>query len=157
MQKAHQADFTPFDASEWSLGIVVAQFNKDITEKLYQSALMRAAEYQIKPERINTLKVAGSVEIPLALQHMAKQGNYTALLAIGCVIKGDTPHFDYVCKFVTEGILRLQLDYSLPIGFGVLTCNTQEQAIERAHLGGEHLDAALQLTKDLQTDSGPDS
>lgn len=149
MQHAQQADHKTFDASDWRIGIVVAQFNTGITDRLYQSALKRAAEYGIPETNISTIKVAGSVEIPLALQHLAMSGEYQALLAVGCVIKGDTPHFDYVCKFVTEGVLRVQLDHKIPVGFGVLTCNDQAQAESRANLGGDHLDAALQLAKAL--------
>ncbi|MES2971772.1 MAG: 6,7-dimethyl-8-ribityllumazine synthase [Patescibacteria group bacterium] len=149
MQKAQQAELTPFDASEWQLGVVVAQFNNHITDQLYQSAIRRAADYKLSPEAIKTVKVAGSVEMPLVLQHLAKTGRFQALLAIGCVIKGDTPHFDYVCSFVTSGILRVQLDHNMPIGFGVLTCETEAQALERAQLGGEHLDAVLQQAKVL--------
>jgi 6,7-dimethyl-8-ribityllumazine synthase len=71
-------------------------------------------------------------------------------MAIGCVIKGDTPHFDYVCEFVTAGILRVQLDNLVPVGFGVLTCNNLEQAKTRSKLGGAHLDAVLQQARVLQ-------
>ncbi len=149
MQKANRADFVPFDASDWKIGIVVAQFNQQITERLYTGAIERARGYQIASENIITLKVAGAVEIPLALQALAKRGDYRALLAVGCVINGATPHFDYVCKFVTEGILRVQLDHAMPVGFGVLTCNDEAQAQARAGLGGEHLDAVLQLARVL--------
>ncbi len=145
MQKANRADFRPFDASDWKIGIVVAEFNHEITEQLYAGAVARAAEYRIAPASITTIRVAGAIEIPVALQVLAREGGYAALLAVGCVIEGETPHFAYVCKLVTEGILRLQLDHHLPIGFGVLTCGTPEQAQARAGLGGEHLDAALQL------------
>ncbi len=150
MQHAQQAEVQPFDASDWRIGIVVAQFNHQITDQLYETAITRAAEYQIAADTIDTVKVAGAVELPLALQHMAKTGKYKALLAIGCVINGATPHFVYVCQFATEGILRVQLDHNLPIGFGVLTCNDEAQAQERAGLGGDHLDAALQLAKALE-------
>jgi 6,7-dimethyl-8-ribityllumazine synthase len=138
-----------FDASTWKIGIVVAQFNQQITDQLYDAAIQRASDYGIRPENITTLRVAGAVELPLALQQLARVGGYQALLAIGCVIDGQTPHFEYVCKFATEGILRVQLDHNLPIGFGVLTCRTLEQARARAHLGGEHLDAAMSLAKSL--------
>lgn len=149
MQKAKQANFQPFNASAWRIGIVVAQFNQDITDELHQNALAQAANYDIPPENINSVKVAGSVEIPLALQQMAKSGRYKALLAIGCIVRGETPHFGYVCKFVTEGVLRVQLDEKIPIGFGVLTCNTKKQAEARAHLGGEFLDAVLHQAKTI--------
>jgi len=150
MQKANRGDFAPFDAHDWKIGIVVAQFNAHITEQLYESAVARAADYGIAADNIATIRVAGAVEIPLALQSLAERDEYRALLAVGCVINGETPHFDYVCKFVTEGILRVQLDTSVPIGFGVLTCGNEAQAVARAHLGGEHLDAALHLAKVLE-------
>ncbi len=151
MQKAERADFEPFNASDWRIGLVVAEFNKPITDQLKDSALKRAAAYHIPEANIDTFAVAGAVEIPLVLQQLAASKRYNALLAIGCVINGETPHFDYVCKFVTEGILRVQLDNATPIGFGILTCYDEIQAEARAHLGGEHLDAVLQQAKLLQT------
>jgi 6,7-dimethyl-8-ribityllumazine synthase len=149
MQKAQKADFAPFDASDWQVGIVVAQFNQHITSKLEASAIQRAAAYNISTAAIDSIPVAGAIEIPLVLQKLAQTGKYTVLLAIGCVIKGDTPHFDYVCRFVSDGILRVQLDTGTPIGFGVLTCNDEAQAISRAELGAEHLDAVLQQARFL--------
>lgn len=154
MQKATQAEFAPFEAGDWHIGIVVAQFNQEITNSLYESAIARANAYKINPENIKTIRVAGAVEIPLALQDLAESGQYDALLAIGCVINGETPHFEYVCKIVSEGVLRVQLDYHMPIGFGVLTCSTQAQAEARSHLGGDHLDATLQLAKTLRPTTG---
>jgi 6,7-dimethyl-8-ribityllumazine synthase len=144
MQKAEKGAFEPFDASDWRIGIVAARFNAGVTDKLLAGGLERAADYKIAPENIDVARVAGSAEIPLVLKEMAASGKYRALLAVGCVVKGATPHFEYVCKFVTEGVLRVQLDERVPVGFGVLTANTQAQAEARAHLGGEHLDAALQ-------------
>jgi 6,7-dimethyl-8-ribityllumazine synthase len=147
MQQAKQGDFQPFTAKDWKLGIVVAEFNKHITSQLLNSALARAKEYGIAESSITIKKVAGAVEIPLVLQSMAKSGDYDVLLAIGCVIRGATPHFEYVCKFATEGVLRVQLDNDMPIGFGVLSCDDEQQAQERAHLGGEHLDAVMHQAK----------
>lgn len=147
MQQAKQGDFKPFDASGWKIGIVVSEFNKPITDSLLRSALNRAKDYNLDDSNITVVHVAGSVEIPLILQTMAKSGKYNALLAIGCVVQGATPHFDYVCKFVTEGVLRVQLDNNMPIGFGILTCNNQQQAEERKNLGGDHLDAAMHVAK----------
>ena len=149
MQTTKKNVLAPFDASQWRLGIVVARFNRDITDELLKSALARAGSYKIPPSKLTTVEVAGCVEIPLVLQTMAKTGRYQALLALGCVIKGETPHFDYVCQFVTDGILRIQLEHETPIGFGILTCNNIEQAKERANLGGDFLDAALQQAKVL--------
>jgi 6,7-dimethyl-8-ribityllumazine synthase len=147
MQKAERGEFAPFDASDWRLGIVVAKFNSEITKKLLDSALARAVDYRIRSENVFVADVAGSIEIPLVLKEMAASKRYQALLAIGCVIRGETPHFDYVAKFVTEGVMKVQLKERVPIGFGVLTCETQDQAEARAHLGGEHLDAVLQQAR----------
>lgn len=154
MSQAQQADYQPFNAGEWRLGIVVAQFNRHITDELYQSALKRAAEYNLHEESIDTIKVAGAVEIPLVLQRLAQTGKYNVLLAIGCVIRGETPHFDYVSKFVTEGVLKVQLSHDMPIGFGVLTCDNEEQAQARIKLGADHLDAVMHQANVLDK-SGP--
>lgn len=151
MQKAQQADFAPFDAHDWRIGLVVAQFNKQITGQLRDSAVKRAAAYHIDASAVDVFTVAGAIEIPLVLQQMAASKRYDALLAVGCVINGETPHFEYVCKFVSEGVLRVQLDHAISIGFGVLTCNDEAQAQARAHLGGEHLDAALQQARLLRS------
>ncbi len=147
MPQAKQTDNQPFNAGTWRLGIVVARFNHHITDKLYQSAIGRAADYNLQEDSIDSVEVAGAVEIPLILQTLAKTGRYDALLAIGCVIRGETPHFDYVSKFVTEGVLKVQLTYDMPIGFGVLTCDDEAQAQARANLGADHLDAVMQQTQ----------
>lgn len=149
MQDAKQGVADLFDAKEWRVGFVVARFNQHITEQLYKSAVDRAHDYRIPDSKIDVIYVAGSVEIPLALQRLAHTGRYNVLLAIGCVIRGETPHFEYVCQIATNGVLEVQLKYDLPIGFGVLTCEDEAQAQARAHLGGEHLDAAMQLAKSL--------
>lgn len=150
MQQAKKGDPKPFNAKDWRIGIVVAQFNKHITDRLRDGAVARAADYQITEDNIDIVEVAGAVEIPLAVQHLAASGKYNALLAIGCIIRGDTPHFEYVCQFATQGIMSVQLVSKVPIGFGILTCQDEAQAEERARLGGEHLDAALQLAHVLK-------
>lgn len=150
MQQAKQGEFKPFNASKWRIGIVTALFNKPITDQLKQSAIERTAEYAILKSNTTIIDVAGAVEIPLVLQRMAQSGKYQALLAIGCVIKGTTPHFDYVCKFVTEGVLRIQLDNNMPIGFGIITCNNMAEAQARASLGGAHIDAVMHQALALQ-------
>lgn len=150
MQRIDKTTAETFDAKEWRIGIVTAEFNSDITSQLEKSAIDRAAEYTLKDDQIDVIKVAGAIEVPLVLQQMAVSGKYDALLAIGCVIKGETPHFDYVCQFVTDGILRVQLDNSMPIGFGVLTCNTLDEAISRAKLGADHLDAVLHQARAIK-------
>ncbi len=150
MQKAKIADFKPFDATSWKIGVVVSQFNQDIPEALCDSLLARAQEYNLQPSNISVFRVAGSVEVPLVLQQLAISKQYDVLIALGCVIKGDTPHFDYVCKFVTEGVLRVQLDQNIPIGFGILTCNNYKEAEARRKLGGQFLDAAMQQANTIR-------
>ncbi|HSX53597.1 MAG TPA: 6,7-dimethyl-8-ribityllumazine synthase [Patescibacteria group bacterium] len=150
MQQPKTIVAKPFDASHWKLGVVVADFNAHITSQLLDSALARAKDYNISKSNIDVMHVAGAIEIPLILQTMAKTRKYNVLLAVGCVIKGETTHFDYVCSFVTDGVLKVQLSQNMPIGFGVLTCNDEAQAIARAHLGGEHLDAVLHQALSIQ-------
>jgi len=149
MQRSERGEFKPFDASDWRVGVAVAKFNADITGQLLDSALERAKDYRL--DKMDITEVAGSIELPLALQSLARSGKYRALLAVGCVIQGETPHFDYVCKFVCEGVLRVQLDEHMPIGFGVLTCADLAQAQARAHLGGEHLDAVMQQARAISS------
>lgn len=134
-----------FDASRFKVGIVVSRFNSDITEKLLESALITLQEYRVKEKNIKVVKVAGSVEIPLALQKFAKTKKYDCLIALGAVIKGETDHYKYVCKTAQEGILRVMLDYNIPVGFGVLMVNTLAQAEARTESGGFACAAAIEL------------
>ncbi len=134
-----------FDASRFKVGVVVSRFNWEITEKLLESTLETLREYKVKEKNIKIVSVPGSVETPFALQKLAKTNQHDCLVALGAVIKGETDHYTYVCKMVQEGTLRVMLDYSIPIGFGVLTANTFEQAEARTESGGEACAAALEL------------
>ncbi len=134
-----------FDASRLKVGVVVSRFNGKITEKLLESATLTLHEYRVTEKNIKIASVAGSVEIPLALQKFARTKKYDCLVALGAVIKGETDHYTYVCKMVQEGVLRVMLDYSIPVGFGVLTANTAEQAEARTESGGGAAAAALEL------------
>lgn len=133
------------DGHTLRVGIAVARFNEGITEKLIASALERLRECKVLEKNITQFSVAGSMEIPYALQKMARTKRFDCLVAIGCVIRGETPHFDYVCKTAQEGVLRVSLDYALPVGFGVITVNNIKQAQARGHLGAEAVSAALEL------------
>ncbi|MBI4049914.1 MAG: 6,7-dimethyl-8-ribityllumazine synthase [Candidatus Doudnabacteria bacterium] len=146
-QTVIKGNFERFDASEFKVGLVAAQFNKDITEGLLESAIGILDQYAVPKSSIAIYRVAGSIEIPVILQSLAKTKQYDCLLAIGAVIRGQTPHFDYVAKIVSEGVLRVMLDNSIPVGFGVLTCDNHEQARARIHVGGEAAEAALQSAK----------
>lgn len=136
--------FQPFDASSYRVGIVVAQFNGKITNALLESAKQKLADYHVPDENITIHRVAGSIEIPLMLQSLAKKENVDCLVALGTIIRGETPHFDYVAKIVSEGILRIMLDHSVPVGFGILTLENEAQAESRLGFGGHAVEAALQ-------------
>lgn len=143
-----------FDAGLIKVGLAVARFNSEITEGLLVSARRTLKEYKVPDKNITVVSVAGSIELPYALQKMAnlpagRHGTrrFDCLVAIGCVIRGQTPHFDYVCKMAQEGVLRVALDHDIPIGFGVLTVNTLAQARKRLHVGGEAVVAALDLAR----------
>lgn len=127
------------------IGIVVSRFNAFITDNLLGGALDCLRRHSIPEGHIDVARVPGAVEIPLVLQTMAETQSYDALIALGAVIRGSTPHFDYVCSEVTRGVGGLSLRYKLPVIFGVLTTNNIEEAVERAgtKAGNKGFDAAL--------------
>jgi len=147
MQEVKKANFEKFDASGYKVGIVVAQFNRDVTEELLKSALDMLESYRVGKKNIKVLSVAGSIEIPVVLKHLAASKNYDCLLAIGAIIRGETPHFDYVAKIVSEGVLQIMVEYGIPVGFGVLTTEDKAQAASRFHVGFEAVEAAIQNAK----------
>ncbi len=141
-----------FDASTYRVGIVVAQFNADITDQLLASARAAAKKYKIPPKSITVHRVAGSVEIPFVLKKMADSRKFDALVALGAIIRGETDHYDYVAKIVTEGVLEVMLDdLGISIGFGVLTCNDIQQAQARTRMGADALSAALENARISKT------
>jgi 6,7-dimethyl-8-ribityllumazine synthase len=125
------------------IGIAVAIWNSHITVPLLEAAKTFLIENNIKPEHIKIVEVPGSFELPLTAQMLFAKG-YDAVICLGCVIKGDTPHFDYVCNAASEGILRVGLDNKKPCIFGVITTNTEQQAMDRAGgiLGNKGSEAA---------------
>ncbi|MAF13712.1 MAG: 6,7-dimethyl-8-ribityllumazine synthase [Parcubacteria group bacterium] len=132
-----------FVALDYKVGLVASYFNEEITSALINSAKDALEKYQVAEKNIKLVKVAGCVEIPLMLQHLAKSKEYDCLVALGAVVRGETSHFDYVAKIVTEGILKVMLEHHLPIGFGVLTTDNLEQAKERVNTGSVATSAAL--------------
>lgn len=118
------------------IAIVLSLFNEFIGQKLLEGALSCLKENNVDEENIDLVKVPGAFEIPLTADRLASLKKYDAIICLGAVIRGDTPHFDYVAKAASNGILQVSLKYSLPVTFGVLTTDTVEQAIERS--GGEH-------------------
>ncbi len=114
------------------IGIVVARFNSFIVEKLLDGAIDSLVRSGVNGDDIVVARVPGAFEIPLAAQKMAKSGRYDAVICLGAVIRGATPHFDYVAGEVSKGTAQVMLDSGIPVLFGVLTTETIEQAIERA-------------------------
>lgn len=148
-QNVQKPVFDRFDASGWQVGLAVARFNADITEKLLESALSICAGYRIPEGQITVVRVAGSVELPLALQTLIRAKRPNCAAALGAIIRGETAHFDYVAKIAAEGIRQVMLDLGTPIGFGVLTCETKAQAQARLQAGGEAMEAAIQSARAL--------
>jgi 6,7-dimethyl-8-ribityllumazine synthase len=128
------------------VGVVTSRFNHEITQALLVVAKKQLAECGVASADCRFVSVPGAMEIPYALQKLARSEKYDCLVALGCVIRGDTPHFDYVCKMAQEGVLRVRLDHHIPIGFGVMTVNDMAQAKARLHIGGEAVLAALELS-----------
>ena len=126
-------------------GIIVARFNSFISERLFEGALDTLTRHGADNANIEIVRVPGAFEMPLALKAMAESKKYDALIALGCVIRGETPHFEYVAGECSRGVAQVSMQYNLPVGFGVLTVDTIEQAIERAgaKAGNKGADAAL--------------
>ena len=114
------------------IGIIVARFNSFISEKLLEGAMDTLVRSGVADDDIDVARVPGAFEIPLVTQKMAKGGKYDAVICIGVVIRGATPHFDYVAGEVAKGTAQVMLDTGVPVLFGVLTTESIEQAIERA-------------------------
>lgn len=127
---AYDFDSVP-DASDMTIGIVVSEWNTNITEKLLIGAINTLEKHGVKPENIITRRVPGSFELTFGAKRLAESKELNAIIILGCVVKGDTPHFDYVCSGVTQGITELNLMYDIPFIFGLLTTDTMEQSEDR--------------------------
>ena len=136
-QNLSEYDFNSVpDASEMNIGIVVAEWNKNITEKLLEGACNTLEKHGVKPENIVVKRVPGSFELTFGAKRLAETKELDAVIVLGCVVRGDTPHFDYVCSGVTQGITELNLMYDTPFIFGQLTTDTMQQSEDRA--GGRY-------------------
>ena len=133
------------DASAKKFAIVIARFNEFITSKLLDGAVDAIVRHGGDERNIEVAWVPGAYEIPAVAQKMAKAKKYDAIICLGCVIKGDTPHFDYVAAEAAKGVAQAGMDSAIPVIFGVLTTDNIEQAIERAgtKAGNKGADAAL--------------
>jgi 6,7-dimethyl-8-ribityllumazine synthase len=133
------------DARKMKVGIIVSRFNNFITEKLLGGAMEALKQHGGEDENIDVVHVPGAFEIPLFAHKMAASGKYTALVCLGAVIRGETPHFEYISAEVSRGIASAMIEHRIPIAFGVLTTNTLEQAVERSgtKMGNKGYEAAL--------------
>jgi 6,7-dimethyl-8-ribityllumazine synthase len=140
-----------FQTSDVTIGIVVGRFNSFITDRLLDAAIETLQQHGVGEDNVTCVKVPGAFEIPVVVKRMAQSGNYDAILALGCVIRGATPHFDYVAGECARGVQQVSVDSGLPVSFGVLTVDTIEQAIERAgsKAGNKGADAALAVLETL--------
>ena len=130
--------------------VVASRFNSRIVDQLVAGALECLRRHGVEPGDVQLVRVPGAWEIPQAAEEIAAAGKVDALVAVGVVIRGETPHFDYICSACSQGLARLAERHRLPVGFGVLTCDTSEQAQERAggkagNKGWEAAMAALEM------------
>ncbi len=124
------------NAEGMRIGIVVAEWNIEITGALLQGAIDTLKKHGVNEDDINVKFVPGTFELSLASQLMLENSDVDSVIALGCVIQGETRHFDFICQGVAAGITQVNLSYSAPVIFGVLTTNDQQQALDRA--GGKH-------------------
>lgn len=129
--------------------IIRSRFNEQVTDKLLEGCVNRLKTYGFD-DYITVINVAGAVEIPLIAKLVARKHHSKAIIALGAVIQGDTKHFDYVCKQVSDGCMQVSLEFDVPVAFGVLTTDNHEQAMERVggkhgHKGEEAADVALEM------------
>jgi 6,7-dimethyl-8-ribityllumazine synthase len=137
-----------------SVGIAVSRFNGEVTTQLLDGALAELEAAGVVPEAIEVMPVPGAFELPLAAMALAKSRRYSCVLALGCVIRGETPHFDFVAAEAASGVQLAGLETGVPVSFGVLTCDTTEQALARAggdrgNKGAEAARSALEMVESL--------
>lgn len=139
------------NGADFKIGIVVSEWNDHITSKLLEGANATLIEQGVKVENIEIIRVPGAFELPLGSQWLAERSEIQGIIAIGVVIQGETRHFDFVCSGATHGIQQVILKYNKPVGFCLLTDNTEQQSIDRA--GGKHgnkgVEAAVTVLKML--------
>jgi len=137
-----------------SIGIAVSRFNGEITQKLLDGALSELEALGVTPEAVEVMPVPGAFELPLGAMALARSRRYSCVLALGCVIRGETPHFDFVSSEAASGVQLASLETGVPVAFGVLTCDTLEQAHARAggmrgNKGVEAARSALEMVESL--------
>ncbi len=138
-KKKNLSEFVPFEfssAKDKRIGIVVSEWNDRITDSLLNGAVGSLREHGVRPENITVHNVPGSFELPLGAKWLLQNTGVDAVICIGCVIQGETRHFDFISQAVADGIMNVGLEFSKPVVFSVLTTNNMQQAEERS--GGKH-------------------
>jgi len=157
---AHKIIEGNFDAKGLQTVIVVSRFNSFITERLLEGALDALARNGADVDQVQVIRVPGAWEMPIVAAELARQKKYDAVICLGAVIRGDTPHFDYVAGNAASGLAGVSVETGVPISFGILTTNTVEQAVDRAGAksGNKGFDAAMtaiEMTNLLRKLRGP--
>jgi len=137
------------DAKNLKFAIIVSEWNTEITSALAEGCYESLITHKAKKANITTQYVPGSFELPLAASFFAENGDYDAIICLGCVIQGETRHFEFICEAVANGIMNVNLNFGIPVIFGVLTTNDQQQAIDRAggKYGNKGVEAAITAIK----------
>ncbi len=136
-------DQQPVDCSDLRVAVVAASWHTTVMDGLVAGAQRALGDFSVTDAEV--VRVPGTFELPVVASALGARG-YDAVVALGVVIRGGTPHFDYVCTAATDGLTRVSLDHTLPVGFGVLTCDTEEQALDRAGLEGSSEDKGYEAT-----------
>ena len=131
------------DCSDLRVAVVAASWHTQVMDGLVAGAERALADYSVTDAEV--VRVPGTFELPVVASALAQQG-YDAVVALGVVIRGGTPHFEYVCTAATDGLTRVALDHTVAVGFGVLTCDTEQQALDRAGLEGSREDKGYEAT-----------
>jgi 6,7-dimethyl-8-ribityllumazine synthase len=139
------------DATGSKIAVVVSRFNGLVTERLREGALDALCRHGVRPEDVDVVLVPGAFEIPLAARRLARSRKYDALVCLGAIIRGETPHYGYIASAVAQGLKDVTLEHDLPVAFGVLTTDTVEQALDRAGAkhGNKGFEAALSAVEML--------
>ena len=138
-KKTNLPDYAPSavpDGSQYKIGVIAAEWNSNVTDALLKGAVDTLRQYGVKEENLIVRRVPGTFELPSAADTMYQLCNPDAVICIGCVIQGDTRHFEFICQAVSQGITNVALKERRPVIFSVLTCDTMQQALDRA--GGRH-------------------
>ncbi len=133
----------PIDCHDFRVAVIASSWHQQVMDGLVAGARRALADHRVEAPTL--LHVPGSFELPVVAAALAEKG-YDAVVALGVVIRGGTPHFDYVCRAATDGLNRVALDSGTAVGFGLLTCDTEEQALDRAGLDGSHEDKGYDAT-----------